>query len=240
MKKEWGRGRTILVYIIIFLVFFGILKLVQYITESGSLARAVNTVQIESIQTKFDTFLHKYASAGEAMVSQYGYTSNGPIVGPAILVAINADVTPTPTPKSRAIDMKAIIVACKDGDKLPDGTLFSYSAGKEPPSQLFRIDPLYLSLPADLVAEEPEEVNVVIKVIWYEYVAAEYSDGGAYFRHCARVMVVDFDSNAVLGVTDVRSDDHARGTKYKTGDLHSSYPEKQICEYIEFLATGVK
>lgn len=243
MKKL---GQKILAYIILGLVFFGFMKLYQYITVSGSLVRDVNTVQLESIHTKFETFLDKYATAGEAMVSsmpyQYGYTAYGAIAAPASTITMNVGdtTTATATPVSGMIGMKAIIIACKDGDKLPDGTLFSYSAGKEPPSQLFKIDPLYFSLPADLVATEPEEVNAVIKVIWYEYAAEKYTDGCCYLRQCARVMIVDLDSNAVLGVTDVQSDDNAPETKYTTGNLYSGLPGKQICEYVKFIATGEK
>jgi hypothetical protein len=242
MKKP---GQKILAYIILALVVFGFYKVYQYTTVSGALVRDVNTVQLESIHGKFEPFLDQYALAGGAMVApvpnQYGYAANGPIVAPASTIASNADIAAaTATPASSVLDMKAIIIACKDGDKLPDGTLFSYSAGKEPPFQLFKIDPLYFSLPAGLAAAEPGEVNTVIKVIWYEYAAETYTDGCSYCRQCARVMIVDLDSNAVLGVTDVQSDDHAPETKYTNGNLYSGLPGNQICEYVQSIATGKK
>lgn len=93
------------------------------------------------------------------------------------------------------------------------------------------IDPIYFNLPAKLRAKNPDEVDTVVTIYYYDSKVGTYTDHADACQRWARVTVVDKMTGEKVDLTEI-SGSAPPPTKRYRGGARGSSPNGEIVKYL--------
>ncbi len=97
-----------------------------------------------------------------------------------------------------------------------------------------KVDPLYLKLPKELHATQPEEVGTIVWLEWGEEKDGTYTDGSGAYVYTCQVTIIDKSLRAIIGQRIFRGSSPP-AVKTGAGSRYGSKPTNKIIDYLAYL-----